>query len=38
MEMWRWWWREDNRNVALVVVVEGNGVKIICILFMRSRQ
>ena len=32
MEMWRWWWRENNRNVALVVVVEGNGV--FCILFM----
>ena len=27
MEMWQWWWRENNRNVALVVVVEGNGVK-----------
>ena len=38
MEMWRWWWRESNRNVALVVVVEGNGVKKFCILFMRSRQ
>ena len=25
--MWRWWWRENNRNVALVVVVERNGVK-----------
>ena len=38
MEMWRWWWRENNRNVALVVVVEGIGVKKFCTLFMRSRQ
>ena len=27
MEMWRWWWKQNNGNVALVVVVEGNGVK-----------
>ena len=38
MEMWRWWWRENNGNVAFVVVVEGNGVNKFCILFMRSRQ
>ena len=38
MEMWRWWWRENNRNVAFVVVMEGNGVKKFGILIMRSRQ
>ena len=42
MEIWRCWWRENDRNVVaavvVVVVVEGNGVKKFCILFMRSRQ